>query len=179
MKPTITLVVDRATIETVSMGADAVERKMKWWHIRDLAAALTAAGADAPIFLGGLDEAPESWAYVLLTGWLEPIAVNPAVRARFPRTVAFIELNETCREAEKFGLAGALHDISIYGYRADATGRAVAADAPFAVRKEVAARLHWSLTPINSSSDFACTATINTPFPTALITYLTALLGEP
>ncbi|MBK9035874.1 MAG: hypothetical protein IPL61_32265 [Myxococcales bacterium] len=170
MKLTITLVVDRAAIELGARKPDVVERLMKRWHIRDLAAALIAAGADAPVFLGGLDEAPESWAYVLLTGWLDPVASNPAVRARFPRTVAFIEINETCRDAEKYGLAGALHDISIYGYRADATGRAVAADAPFAVRKEVAARLHWSLTPINSSSDFACTDTTNSPLPTALIT---------
>ncbi|MBK9035871.1 MAG: hypothetical protein IPL61_32250 [Myxococcales bacterium] len=178
MKPTITLVVDRAAIESVTRGPDAAEAEMKWWHIRDLAAALTAAGADAPIFLGGLDEAPESWAYVLLTGWLDQVASTPPSAPVF-RAPSRSLRSTTCREAEKFGLAGALHGISVEGYEADATGRAVAADAPFAVRKEVAARLHWSLTPINSSSDFACTDTTNSPLPTALITYLKALLGEP
>jgi hypothetical protein len=167
MKPTIAIVVDPQVPE--SWARD-------FWHVDDLAKALTAAGATVTKVTAGLEAAPESWAFVYFVTSIEEVT-DPAAVARLPRTIATLSMQKVCALAEQYKCAGAFHEVSREAYENYRDGAKQSSDTVLAVRRDIAARLGWKLYEFRASVNYAETEDLHVPFAKALLSYLEALLG--
>jgi hypothetical protein len=169
MKPTISIVVDPGMSESWAQ---------EFWHVDGLAKALIDAGANVTRVRGGLHEAPESWAYVYLVSSPEDVT-DPAAVARFHRTIATLSMQKVCVLAEKYGFAGAFHEMSRGAYEHRQAGGKHTVDTVLAVRRDIATSLGWKLYEFHASTNYAETEDLNLPFAKALVSYLETLLGPP
>ena len=176
MKPKITFVVDEPAILASSVGEDGVGSEMRFWRATLIVQSLVDAGAAVEVFRGGLQDAPDSWAYVLLNGYLDSVAAHPGVRARFPRTIGLISIREACRDADRFGLAGAIDERGIPNPDHDTPERLNF----ICVRRDIAEKLGWELLgPISSPYRYEGIWGLPIPIGQLILTYLRALLGDP
>ena len=169
MKPTIAIVVEPQMSESW---------EQEFWHVDDLVKALTDAGASVTKARGGLEAAPESWAYVYFVHSVEHVT-DPAAVARFPRTIATLSSQKVCVLAERFGFAGAFHDIFRDAYKTLAPGAKQTMETVLAVRRDIALRLGWNPYEFQASTNYTETEGLMVPFATALLSYLEAVLGPP
>jgi hypothetical protein len=142
-----------------------------------LAEDLGKAGLAARIFVGKLEDAPESWAYLLITDeeeMLVRLKDQPVIQTRTKRAlgVEFVP-QRAAALAESLGLLGVMTGMgSWFGSRRDD------AKTPnsLLVKRSVATQLKWEVFDINGSENYAFTRGITMTLPKLIIEYLTAAL---
>lgn len=142
----------------------------------DLVKALAKAGVDAHVFVGSLADAPDAWAYILVTtpNILDERAKQAGIADRLARTLG-TESNPlaACRFAEAHGLLGVLDDFSSTWFTPDGDKRP---SNRLNVKKDIAAKLGWDVWGINSSEHYAQTKDHAIGLPALIVAYLTAAL---
>jgi hypothetical protein len=143
------------------------------WNIDALVAAVAEADktVDASIFVGKLEEAPESWAYVLFIteDELEKRSQVAAMKARFARTVVTdARFYIAGFVAERYGMVGGM----------DMGAGTVNLSGPGAlfVKREIAKKLKWS-TREGEDSDTFLRTNVKLPLAKLLLKYFEASLG--
>jgi len=166
MNNSITLVIDA--------GAAGVDYFRAVWHPDDLARDLANqdSAIQASVFVGKLEEAPESWAYILYThnDFIADRATEPVFKTRLAKAIVIEEnMIAAPRFAEQHGALGAMDAVaSSWGTNENY----------IVVKKAIGAALGWALSPIQKSANYARTDKTGLTLPKLIVKYLSAALAR-
>jgi hypothetical protein len=142
------------------------------WHPDDLARDLAKqdAAIQAAVFVGKLEQAPESWAYILYThnAFIADCAKDPVFKTRLTKSLV-IEPNMIAapRVAEEHGALGAIEAVG------PSSGTK---ESYIVVKQDVGATLGWALSPVQRTASYARTGKTGLTLPALIVGYLRAAL---
>ncbi|MEJ7599015.1 MAG: hypothetical protein WKG01_13995 [Kofleriaceae bacterium] len=150
------------------------ERQFK---LEALTADLTKAGVSARVLVGKLEEAPDAWAYLVITDEEEMAAripQQPALQARLQRALGATHIPQRAAGlAQSLRLLGVVTNMgSWFGSKRDDPK----APNSLFVKRTVAAQLKWELFEVNSSESYASTRPLAMTLPKLIVEYLVAAL---
>jgi hypothetical protein len=151
----------------------AIEHFKTQWHPEQLARDLTAGGTlEAAVFVGKLEDAPDSWAYILYTN-NEDISNRATVAAFKDRLAKAILIEENMMDApkvaEQLGALGAMDFVASSWSKGENF---------IVVKSAIGQQLGWPLSPIQKSANYARTAKTGLTLPKLLVKYLEAARGS-
>jgi hypothetical protein len=143
------------------------------WHPDDLARDLAKrdAAIQAAVFVGKLEQAPESWAYILIHAQrlYRGCAKDPVFKTRLAKSLV-IEPNMIAapRVAEEHGALGAIEAVG------PSSGTK---ESYIVVKQDVGATLGWALSPIQRTANYARTGKTGLTQSALIVGYLRAALS--